>query len=112
VLLRKKGDTGVGSEEDMITKNSNINKPDKAIGEWRLPTMEECKFFLNLCAVNTDGIKSSEKVETGTYCCTKDGKLATVTLSLNDKKEKIITSKENASYSKDYYYRPVIKISY
>ena len=111
VLLRKKGDTGVGSEEDMITKNSNINKPDKAIGDWRLPTMEECKFFLNLCAVNTDGIKSSEKVETGTYYCTKDNKLAAVKLELNGGK-KTITTIDKAEYSKDFIYRPVIKISY
>ena len=111
VLLRKKGDTGVGSEEDMIAMNSTINKPDKAIGEWRLPTMEECKFFLNLCNVNTNGVQSSEKVETGTYYCTKDGKLATVKLDFSNGK-KTITEHENASYSKDYYYRPVIKISY
>lgn len=111
VLLRKKGDTGVGSEEDMITKNSNINKPDKAIGDWRLPTMEECKFFLNLCDVNTNGVQSSELVETGTYYCTKDGKLATVKLDFSNGK-KTITEYENASYKKEYIYRPVIKISY
>ena len=111
VLLRKKGDTGVGSEEDMIAMNSTIIKPDKAIGEWRLPTMEECEFFLNLCAVNTDGIKSSEKVETGTYYCTKDNKLAAVKLELNGGK-KTITTIDKAEYSKDFIYRPVIKISY
>ena len=112
VLLRKKGETGVSSKEDMTAMSSKINKPDSAIGEWRLPTMEECKYFLEKCNVNSNNSPNSGLVETGTYYCTKDGKLATVTLSLNDKKAKIITSKENASYSKDYYYRPVIKISY
>ena len=112
VLLRKKGDTGVSSKEDMTAMSSKINKPDSAIGEWRLPTIEECKFFLEKCYVNSNNNPYSGLVETGTYYCTKDGKLATVTLSLNDKKAKIITSKENASYSKDYIYRPVIEISY
>ena len=111
VLLRKKGEKGVGSEEDMIAMNSAITKPDKAIGDWRLPTMEECKFFLNLCNVNTNGVQSSEKVETGTYYCTKDGKLATVKLDFSNGK-KTITEYENASYKKEYIYRPVIKISY
>ena len=112
VLLRKKGDTGVSSKEDMTAMSSKINKPDSAIGEWRLPTIEECKFFLEKCYVNSNNNPYSGLVETGTDYCTKDGKLATVTLSLNDKKAKIITSKENASYSKDYIYRPVIEISY
>ena len=112
VLLRKKGDTGVSSKEDMTAMSSKINKPDSAIGEWRLPTIEECKFFLEKCYVNSNNNPYSGLVETGTYYCTKDGKLATVTLSLNDKKAKIITSKENATYSKDYIYRPVIEISY
>ena len=112
VLLRKKGDTGVSSKEDMTAMSSKINKPDSAIGEWRLPTIEECKFFLEKCYVNSNNNPYSGLVETGTYYCTKDGKLATVTLSLNDKKAKIITSKENATFSKDYIYRPVIEISY
>ena len=112
VLLRKKGETGVGSEEEMTAMNSSINKPDWAIGEWRLPTMEECRYFLDQCKVNTDNNPMSDKVEVGTYYCTKDGKLATLTLTLDDKKQKSITAKENASYSKDYIYRPVIKISY
>ena len=51
------------------------------------------------------------EVDPGTYYCTKDGKLATVTLKGNNSK-RTLTENDNSCYSADYIFRPVIEISY
>ncbi len=110
VLLRRSGDTGVTNDSILDAKLKSINRPEWAIGGWRLPTIDECKSILSTAMIkdNTDIVY---KVDPGTYYCTKDGKLATVTLKGNNTK-RTLTENDNSCYSADYIFRPVIEISY
>lgn len=110
VLLRRSGDTGVTNDSILDAKLKSINRPEWAIGGWRLPTIDECKSILSTAMIkdNTDIVY---KVDPGTYYCTKDGKLATVTLKVNNAK-RTLTENDNSCYSADYIFRPVIEISY
>ena len=109
VLLRRKGASGVTN--DSILLNS-INRPEWSIGGWRLPTIDECKSILSTARiVDEKSVDLNYEVDPGTYYCTKDGKLATVTLKGNNTK-RTLTENDNSCYSADYIFRPVIEISY
>jgi hypothetical protein len=110
VLLRRSGDTGVTNDSILDAKLKSINRPEWAIGGWRLPTIDECKSILSTAMIK-DNKDIVYKVDPGTYYCTKDGKLATVTLKVNNAK-RTLTENDNSCYSADYIFRPVIEISY
>ena len=110
VLLRRAGDTGVTNDSILDAKLKSINRPEWAIGGWRLPTIDECKSILSTAMIK-DNKDIVYKVDPGTYYCTKDGKLATVTLKVNNAK-RTLTENDNSCYSADYIFRPVIEISY
>ena len=110
VLLRRSGDTGVTNDSILDAKLKSINRPEWAIGGWRLPTIDECKSILSTAMIK-DNKDIVYKVDPGTYYCTKDGKLATVTLKGNNTK-RTLTENDNSCYSADYILRPVIEISY
>jgi hypothetical protein len=110
VLLRRSGDTGVTNDSILDAKLKSINRPEWAIGGWRLPTIDECKSILSTAMIK-DNKDIVYKVDPGTYYCTKDGKLATVTLKGNNTK-RTLTENDNSCYSADYIFRPVIEISY
>ena len=111
VLLRRSGDTGVTNDSILDAKLKSINRPEWSIGGWRLPTIDECKSILSTAKINDDNNDIVYKVDPGTYYCTKDGKLATVTLKGNNTK-RTLTENDNSCYSADYIFRPVIEISY
>ena len=110
VLLRRSGDTGVTNDSILDAKLKSINRPEWSIGGWRLPTIDECKSILSTAMIK-DNKDIVYKVDPGTYYCTKDGKLATVTLKVNNAK-RTLTENDNSCYSADYIFRPVIEISY
>ena len=110
VLLRRSGATGVTNDSILDAKLKSINRPEWAIGGWRLPTIDECKSILSTAMIK-DNKDIVYKVDPGTYYCTKDGKLATVTLKVNNAK-RTLTENDNSCYSADYIFRPVIEISY
>ena len=108
VLLSNEQYDNVITAEKMAQKASQISKPEGegvTCGEWRLPTVEECRIFLGDENVNTWVYKN--------YYC-QDGA---------DRK-KINTSRTSEggiainepticnSYPEDCYYRPVIDITY
>ena len=112
VLLRRSGATGVTNDSILDAKLKSINRPEWSIGGWRLPTIDECKSILSTAMIK-DNKDIVYKVDPGpgTYYCTKDGKLATVTLKGNNTK-RTLTENDNSCYSADYIFRPVIEISY
>ena len=111
VLLRRSGDTGVTNDSILNARLNSINRPEWSIGGWRLPTIDECKSILSTAKINDDNNDIVYKVVPGTYYCTKDGKLATVTLK-GDNTKRTLTENDNSCYSADYIFRPVIEISY
>ena len=111
VLLRRSGATGVTNDSILNARLNSINRPEWSIGGWRLPTIDECKSILSTAKINDDNNDIVYKVDPGTYYCTKDGKLATVTLKGNNTK-RTLTENDNSCYSADYIFRPVIEISY
>ena len=111
VLLRRSGATGVTNDSILNARLNSINRPGWSIGGWRLPTIDECKSILSTAKINDDNNDIVYKVDPGTYYCTKDGKLATVTLKGNNTK-RTLTENDNSCYSADYILRPVIEISY
>ena len=110
VLLRRSGATGVTNDSILNARLNSINRPEWSIGGWRLPTIDECKSILSTAMIK-DNKDIVYKVDPGTYYCTKDGKLATVTLKGNNTK-RTLTENDNSCYSADYIFRPVIEISY
>ena len=110
VLLRRKGASGVTNDSILNARLNSINRPEWSIGGWRLPTIDECKSILSTAMIK-DNKDIVYKVDPGTYYCTKDGKLATVTLKGNNSK-RTLTENDNSCYSADYIFRPVIEISY
>ena len=112
VLLRRKGASGVTNDSVLNAMLSSINRPEWSIGGWRLPTIDECKSILSTARiVDEKSVDLNYEVDPGTYYCTKDGKLATVTLKGNNTK-RTLTENDNSCYSADYIFRPVIEISY
>ncbi len=112
VLLRRKGASGVTNDSVLNARLNSINRPEWSIGGWRLPTIDECKSILSTARiVDEKSVDLNYEVDPGTYYCTKDGKLATVTLKGNNTK-RTLTENDNSCYSADYIFRPVIEISY
>lgn len=111
VLLRRSRATGITNDSILNARLNSINRPEWSIGGWRLPTIDECKSILSTAKINDDNKDIVYKVDPGTYYCTKDGKLATVTLK-GDNTKRTLTENDNSCYSADYIFRPVIEISY
>jgi hypothetical protein len=89
----------------------SINKPAWAVDGWRLPTVEECRFFLtNAQIYNPDVTGKNYMVKPGTYYCTKDNALITVTMTGDTKRT--LTEKAFTDYSADFFFRPVIEVGY
>lgn len=106
VLLRRTQENNVYSESIMAQKAAAINKPEGVTcGEWRLPTVEECRIFLE------DPIVNEKKYGSNYYCL--DGTNLKMMRALISS-EGVITIKGpiDCGYNDLTYYRPVIDISY
>ena len=112
VLLRRKHSAGITSESMMNALSQSINKPAWAVGGWRLPTVEECRYFLTNATLYDASATDNTNfmVEPGTYYCTKDNELMTLTLSGSTKRT--ITENAFTGYSPTIFFRPVIDVSY
>lgn len=111
VLLRRNGADGITNDSIMKAAAKSINKPAWAIGGWRLPTVDECRYFLSNAKIYDPNVTGKNyMVKYGTYYCTKNNELITITMSGETKR----TLTENAftGYSADYIFRPVIEVSY
>lgn len=106
VLLRRTQENNVYSESIMAQKAAAINKPEGVTcGEWRLPTVEECRIFLE------DPIVNEKKYGSNYYCL--DGTNLKMMRALISS-EGVITIKGpiDCGYNDLTYYRPVIDITY
>lgn len=114
VLLRRDQENNVGSAERMAERASEINKPvgeGITCGEWRLPTVEECRIFLEDDNVNQK-IYGAEKY----YYCMDGDKLKRMSATNISGNITIYgpypSGNSAAGYDDETYYRPVIDISY
>ena len=125
VLLRRTCENNVYNDSIMYARAHAINRPENAIiDHWRLPTLDECKFFLE----NAELLKSENDanknymVEPGSYYYVNDDKKAKnehydekdvgrLYLKIVDGKREI-KEYPDQGYSDAYFYRPVIDISY
>lgn len=117
VLLRKKGEAGISSQEDMDAKNNSINKPTgMTCGNWRLPTLEECRAFLMACPIyqkdKTNRSIKVDEVEPGVYYCSINNIVSTIELKLMNGVRTLMEPIEDSGYDATVIYRPVIDISY
>jgi len=112
VLLRRQGVKGVTNDSILNALSNSINRPEWAIGGWRLPTINECRSILNNAEIEDGRLNDTiYKVYVGTYYCTNGDKLATITLK-GDNKQRELVENADSGYSADFYFRPVIEISY
>ena len=109
VLLSLDQMNNIGSAEKMAQKAASISKPEGngiTCGEWRLPTSEECRIFLE------DPDVDDKKYNTEYYC--QDGDiLKRMRASISS--EGAITIRNPmvcSDYLEDCYYWPVIDITY
>lgn len=109
VLLRRDQENNVGSAESMAQRASEINKPvgdGISCGEWRLPTVDECRIFLEDDNVNRKlyGFECF-------YYCMNGSKLKKMSAT---KASGVITinGPYDSFYDNEFYYRPVIDITY
>lgn len=115
VLLRKTQEDGIGSAEEMAERAAAINKPEGdgiTCGEWRLPTVEECRIFLEDDNVNHKIYGASYY-----YYCLDGDKLKRMSAWKSSTGVITITGplpsgNTAAGYNDETYYRPVIDISY
>ena len=105
VLLSKTDEKGLDSESKYNTALSSFSKPERSVGNWRTPSLDECQVYLT--DVNTPDIRYGES-----YYCLNDGKLYRIKVTKNDggistgnlyKCDQLLTT---------VYLRPVIDISY
>lgn len=114
VLLRRDQENNVGSAERMAQRASEINKPvgdGISCGEWRLPTVEECRIFLEDDNVNLKIYGASYYY----YCLDGDKlkRMSATNISGNITIYGPYPSGNNAAgYDDETYYRPVIDITY
>lgn len=110
VLLRRTGEKNIASEAFMNQRAYEINKPnDATIDHWRLPTQEECEFFLKNLNIKTK--EATLDIIEGSYYFIKDNKIGRIQLTVKNGKREI-TAYPDSGYDKNYIYRPVIDISY
>lgn len=115
VLLRRDQENNVGSAERMAQRASEINKPvgdGISCGEWRLPTVEECRIFLEDDNVNQKIYGASYY-----YYCLDGDKLKRMSAWKSSTGVITITGplpsgNTAAGYDDGTYYRPVIDITY
>lgn len=111
VILSKTQCNGISNAAAMESKASQIEKPVRdgiSCGEWRLPTIEECRVFLE------DHNVEGKLYNTYYYCI--DGDI--LKMMSASKASDVITvrgplpTNTSAPYDADTYYRPVIEIQY
>lgn len=115
VLLRKTQENNVYSETIMAQRAAAINKPEGdgiTCGDWRLPTVEECRIFLEDDNVNQKIYGASYY-----YYCLDGDKLKRMSAWKSSTGVITITGplpsgNSAAGYNDETYYRPVIDISY
>lgn len=108
VLLRKDQENNIGSAEKMAQRASEINKPvgdGITCGDWRLPTSEECRFFLEDPDVNL-------KIYDVWYYCQDGDQLKRMKASKSSDEIITIQGPTNTFADDMFYYRPVIDITY
>ena len=104
VLLRKRQDKDISSQEQMETAFTKLtNKPKGATSEWRLPTPAECQVFA------LDATLTMPSYEGGYYCIDGD-----VVKSYNITVENGILKHTGFTegYHAETWFRPVIDITY
>ena len=112
VLLRRQGVKGVTNDSILNALSNSINRPEWAIGGWRLPTIDECRSILNNAEIEDGRLNDTiYKVYVGTYYCSNGDKLATITLK-GDNKQRELIENADSGYSAEFFFRPVIEISY
>lgn len=109
VLLRKTQEDGIGSAEKIAERAAAINKPEGdgiTCGEWRLPTVEECRIFLEDDNVNLKyyGFECF-------YYCMNGSKLKKMSAT-KASGGITINGPYDSFYDNEFYYRPVIDITY
>lgn len=110
VLLSKTQENNIDSSDEMSQRASQIEKPDGVIcGDWRLPTVEECRTFLE-----DESIEG--KLYNTYYYCISESIIKGMSVS---KPNGVITvngpTPQGTSpipFNGDDYYRPVIDITY
>ena len=114
VLLRKTQEDGIGSAEEMAERAAAINKPEGdgiTCGEWRLPTVEECRIFLE-----DDNVNQKIYGSTYYYYCLDGDKLKRMSATNISGNITIYgpypSGNSAAGYDDGTYYRPVIDITY
>ena len=111
VLLRRQDVNGITNDSIMNAVIKSINKPAWAVDGWRLPTVEECRFFLtNAPIYNPKVAGKNYMVKPGTYYCTKDNAL--ITMTMKDGTKRTLTENVFTGYSADFFFRPVIEVGY
>ena len=107
VLLSMSQVNDVYSEAIMAKKAAAISKPEGiSCGEWRLPTSEECRIFLE------DGNVNNIIYGYKRYYYCQDGSELKMMGATNIEGVITIDGPLNTDYNEDSYYRPVIDISY
>ena len=115
VLLRKEQENNIDSAEKMAQRAANINKPvgdGITCGEWRLPTVEECRIFLE-----DDNVDQKIYGPTNYYYCLDGDKLKMMSAWKSSTGVITITGprpsgNSPADYNDETYYRPVIDITF
>lgn len=108
VLLRKTQEKNIDKAEEMAQRASEINKPvgeGVTCGEWRLPTVEECRIFLEDDNVN-------QKIYFANYYCMNGSDLSRMRATKSSEGVITIQGPYSCGYIDDIYYRPVIDITY
>ena len=112
VILSKTQCNGIGNAAAMESKASQIEKPvgeGISCGEWRLPTIEECRFFLG------DHNVEGKLYNTYYYCIDGDILKMMSASKANDVitvKGPLPSNNSSAPYENGTYFRAVIDITY
>ena len=105
VLLRKAQEKSITSAEQMSQRLGAINKPQGVTcGDWRLPTPEECAFFI------ADDYVNGLYFNAWYYC--KEGNVLKKMFNQKDGSTVTIQGPESTGYDSNIYFRPVIDIQY
>lgn len=106
VLLRKTQENKVFSAEIMAQRAAAINKPEGVTcGDWRLPSVEECRTFLEDDDVN-------QKLYGYNYYCMDGEQLKMMRANKSSQGVITIYGPTRCDYGDECYYRPVIDITY
>ena len=106
VLLSKTQYNNIMSEQNMANRASSIEKPEGVTcGDWRLPTLDECRAFLG-----NDNVEG--KLYNKFYYCIDGDKVKRLSVSKSSDVTTFNGPYPVNSYDDNDYFRPVIDITY